>query len=306
MTADTLHSASTPSPFWGEANLATPLDFIALMKPGVMSLVVFTALVGALLAPGALHPGLMTIAIICIALGSGAAASFNMWYERRTDALMARTQSRPLPAGRMAPEDALTFACLLSLFSVAFLGLATTWAAAAMLAFTIFFYAVVYTMILKPSTPQNIVIGGAAGALPPVVGWLAVSPHFDPLPWTLFLMIFLWTPPHFWALALHRHEDYIRAGIPMLPAVAGKAACRNQIIFYSVLTVGSSYLPLVFLPQLNGLYGVGATLLNTVFLVLAFAVKKPGRERDALMLFFYSILYLFGLFGLLTIAHWRS
>ncbi len=306
MSASTVNSDIIGAPTFNPEFAGSPWDFVALTKPGVMSLVVFTALVGALLAPGDLHPGLMTIAILCIALGSGAAASFNMWYERRIDALMARTQNRPLPAGRLAPEDALTFACLLTLISVTFLGLASNWWAASMLAFTIFFYSVIYTVILKPSTAQNIVIGGAAGALPPVVGWLAVSPHYDPLPWVLFLIIFMWTPPHFWALALHRHEDYIKAGIPMLPAVAGKSACRNQIIVYSVLTVISSYLPVYLISGLHGLYGVGATILNTLFLVLAIAVKKPGRERDALMLFFFSIFYLFALFALLIMAYWRS
>src|SRR5215475_12430865 len=205
----------------GEPSLATVGDYIALMKPRVMSLVVFTALVGLAVAPGSLHPVAAFTALLCIAVGAGAAGALNMWYDADVDALMTRTARRPVPMGRVLPGEALAFGLTLGSFAVVVLGLLVNWVAAALLAFTIFFYIVIYTIWLKRSTPQNIVIGGAAGAFPPMIGWAAVTGSLSLEPALLFLIIFFWTPPHFWALALYRTEDYARAGIPMLPVVAG-------------------------------------------------------------------------------------
>jgi protoheme IX farnesyltransferase len=209
-------------------------DFVALLKPRVMSLVVFTGIVGLLLAPGAVHPLLAAVAVLCIAVGAGAAGAINMWYDRDIDALMARTRERPIPAGRVTPAVALGLGISLAVASVAIMGLALNWVAAGLLAFTIFFYVVVYTIGLKRRTPQNIVIGGAAGAFPPMIGWAAVSGELTLAPFILFAIIFLWTPPHFWALALFRRGDYDKAGIPMLPVVAGEAVTRRQILVYTL------------------------------------------------------------------------
>ena len=279
-------------------------DFVALMKPRVMSLVLFTALTGIVLAPEPIHPVLAVIALICIAVGAGASGALNMWFDADIDALMQRTASRPIPRGRVAPEEALTFGIVLAVGAVTTLGLLVSWAAAALLAFTIAFYVLVYTMWLKRRTPQNIVIGGAAGAFPPMVGWAAATGSVSLESIVLFLIIFMWTPPHFWALALYRARDYERAGVPMLPVVAGPDETRKQIVIYSALLV-----PLALIPALMGLggalYALTAILLGGVFLARALNVYKvrEGREADqaAKQLFGFSILYLFGLFAALLI-----
>ena len=270
-------------------------DYITLLKPGVMSLVVFTGAVGMFLAPGHIHPFLALIAILAIALGSGAGAVINMWYDRDIDAIMKRTQNRPLPAGRVAPDDALMMGIMLSLLAVGLLGMATNWFAAGMLAFAIFFYAVIYTMLLKRSTAQNIVIGGAAGAFPPVIGWAAVTGDATLLPWLMFGIVFLWTPPHFWALALYRHDDYARANVPMLPVTAGAASTKRHIVAYTVLLILISLSPL--LAGCGVLYGVAASLLGARFLAGAIKVARSDVPKDAMRLFGYSIFYLFALFS---------
>lgn len=277
-------------------------DFWALTKPRVMSLVVFTALCGLLAAPGQIHPVIGFTAILCIALGAGACGALNQWYEVDVDAKMARTSKRPLPAGRMDPEAALHFGIGLAAFSVGIMGVAVNWISAALLAFSIFFYAVVYTIWLKPNTPQNIVIGGAAGAFPPVIGWAAVTGDVTLLPVLLFSIIFLWTPPHFWALALFMKTDYGAAGIPMLPNVAGQRVTRNQIFAYSFPMAAVAIAPFL-LGESGWLYGVTSALLNLVFLALAFNVwrNEANEAKDMKpekQLFAFSILYLFLLFAL--------
>jgi protoheme IX farnesyltransferase len=279
-------------------------DFLVLMKPRVMSLVVFTALVGMLLAPEPPHPALAVIALICIAVGAGASGALNMWYDADIDALMQRTASRPIPRGHVTPDEALTFGTILAIGSVATLGLIVNWLAGALLAFTIAFYVLVYTMWLKRRTPQNIVIGGAAGAFPPMIGWAAATGSVGIESLVLFAIIFMWTPPHFWALALYRTRDYVRAGVPMLPVVAGPEETRKQIVVYSALLV-----PLALSPALiglaGGLYALFAIVLGAIFLALALAVYRTsdGRAADhaARQLFAFSILYLFGLFAMLLI-----
>src|SRR5215813_129676 len=216
-------------------SIASVSDYVALMKPRVMSLVVFTALVGLMIAPGHLHPVIGFTALLCIAVGAGAAGALNMWYDADIDAVMRRTSDRPIPQGRIAPGEALAFGIVLAAFAVGVLGLLVSWLAAALLAFTIFFYVAVYTAWLKRSTPQNIVIGGAAGAFPPMIGWAATTGSLSLEPVLLFLIIFFWTPPHFWALALYRTDDYARAGIPMLPVVAGDRTTRRQILLYAAI-----------------------------------------------------------------------
>ncbi|WP_373476742.1 heme o synthase [Sphingorhabdus sp.] len=277
-------------------------DFWALTKPRVMSLVVFTALCGLLAAPGHIHPVIGFTAILCIALGAGACGALNQWYEVDVDAKMARTSKRPLPAGRMDPEAALHFGIGLAAFSVGIMGVAVNWISAALLAFSIFFYAVVYTIWLKPNTPQNIVIGGAAGAFPPVIGWAAVTGDVTLLPVLLFSIIFLWTPPHFWALALFMKTDYGAAGIPMLPNVSGQRVTRNQIFAYSFPMAAVAIAPFL-LGESGWLYGVTSALLNLVFLALAFNVwrNEANEAKDMKpekQLFAFSILYLFLLFAL--------
>jgi protoheme IX farnesyltransferase len=280
------------------------------MKPRVMSLVVFTALVGMAVAPGKLHPALAVIALLCIAVGAGASGALNMWYDADIDAEMARTAARPIPQGRITPDEALTFGVVLSLFSIATLGVLVNWTAGGLLALTIAFYVFVYTMWLKRRTPQNIVIGGAAGAFPPMVGYAAVTGGVSVESLLLFAIIFMWTPPHFWALALYRCRDYERAGVPMLPVVAGPDATRLQILIYSMLLV-----PLAMLPAFVGLGGIAylaaSTLLGIAFMVLAVDVwrVRHGRAGDgaAKRLFGFSILYLFLLFAVLLaerIAAW--
>ncbi len=277
-------------------------DFWALTKPRVMSLVVFTALCGLLAAPGHIHPIIAFTAILCIALGAGACGALNQWYEADVDAKMARTSRRPLPAGRMDREAALHFGIGLAAFSVGIMGVAVNWLSAGLLAFSIFFYSIVYTIWLKPNTPQNIVIGGAAGAFPPVIGWAAVTGDVTLLPVLLFAIIFLWTPPHFWALALFMKTDYGAAGIPMLPNVKGQRVTRNQIFGYTFPMAGAAILPF-FLGESGWLYGITSMLLSGIFLVLAFRVWQNEATDAAAMkpekqLFAFSILYLFLLFAL--------
>ena len=276
-------------------------DFWALTKPRVMSLVVFTALCGLLAAPGDIHPMLGFTAILCIAVGAGASGALNQYYEADIDAKMARTAKRPLPDGRMDRQSALHFGIGLAAFSVVTMGMAVNWLSAGLLAFSIFFYAVVYTIWLKPNTPQNIVIGGAAGAFPPVIGWAAVTGDITLVPVILFAIIFLWTPPHFWSLALFMKSDYGAAGIPMLPNVAGRQATRNQVFLYSLPMVAACMLP-VFIGEASWIYGSVAIALNLIFLTLAFAVWRNRATEAAEMkperrLFAFSILYLFLLFA---------
>ena len=279
-------------------------DFWALTKPRVMSLVVFTALCGLLAAPGHLNSVIAFTAILCIALGAGASGALNQWYEADLDSKMLRTQGRPLPDGRMERPAALQFGVILAAFSVGIMGVAVNWLSAIILAFSIFFYAVVYTIWLKPNTPQNIVIGGAAGAFPPVIGWAAVTGDVSTLPILMFAIIFLWTPPHFWALALFMKSDYGAAGIPMLPNVAGQKATRNQIFGYTWLMAPAALAPWA-LGLAGVLYGYPVVALTVVFVVLAFAVwRNPAADaadmKPEKRLFAFSILYLFLLFALLA------
>jgi len=287
-----------------EISTAMPGDFFALLKPRVMSLVVFTALVGMLAAPGTIDPVLGFVAIFCIAVGAGASGALNMWYDADIDAVMTRTAKRPIPSGAVSRGEALGFGLVLSAFSVVIFGLAVNWFAAAILAFTIFFYAVVYSMWLKRATPHNIVIGGAAGAFPPMIGWAAVTGNVSVESFILFAIIFIWTPPHFWALALFKSDDYQRAQIPMMPIVAGEASTKRQILAYSVLLA-----PLGVSPWLLGFASVGYGLISTVFglvfVALAYRVFKMD-EADRKMvpakkLFKFSILYLFVLYASLLV-----
>lgn len=280
-------------------SLSEPKDFLALLKPRVMSLVVLTAVTGMVAAPGTMNPVLAIVSILAIAVGAGASGALNMWYDADIDARMSRTKLRPVPSGRVEPDAALAFGLGLSIFSVMVLGLAANWFAAAFLAFTIFFYAVIYTMGLKRSTPQNIVIGGAAGAFPPMIGWAAVTGDVSLAGFVLFMIIFLWTPPHFWALALFKMKEYGSVGVPMLPNVAGEASTRRQIFAYSLMLVPVGVAPF-FLGFAGPVYGVVAALMGANFLRHAYAVLKmaDGDERmiPAKRLFGFSILYLFGLF----------
>jgi protoheme IX farnesyltransferase len=279
-------------------------DFLALTKPRVMTLVVFTGLCGLLAAPTSLHPMLAFTAILCIALGAGAAAALNQWYEADIDALMKRTAGRPLPAGRMSAQSALHFGVGLSFFSVLLMGFATNWLAAAILAASILFYVLVYTVWLKRRTPQNIVIGGAAGAFPPVIGWAAVTGDVTLLPILMFALIFLWTPPHFWSLALFVQTDYAKAGVPMLPVVAGERTTRHQILLYTLPMAACALAPWA-MGLTGALYGVTAALFSLVFLAGAARIAVRTRQVDDRMmperqLFYGSILYLFVLFGALA------
>ncbi|HUL90565.1 MAG TPA: heme o synthase [Pseudolabrys sp.] len=285
-----------------EPSLATVGDYIALMKPRVMSLVVFTALVGLAVAPGSLHPVTAFTALLCIAVGAGASGALNMWYDADIDAVMIRTAQRPVPMGRIRPGEALAFGLTLGSFSVVVLGLLVNWVASTLLAFTIFFYVVIYTIWLKRSTPQNIVIGGAAGAFPPMIGWAAVTGSLSLEPVLLFLIIFFWTPPHFWALALYRTEDYARAGIPMLPVVSGDASTRRQILLYTLVLVPLGIAPWVF-GYTGALYGITAVLTGAIMLTLGWQVLRENRpaERASRKLFAFSILYLFLLFAVLLV-----
>jgi len=279
-------------------------DFLALTKPRVMTLVVFTGLCGLLAAPVVIHPVLAIAAVLCIALGAGAAAALNQWYEADIDALMKRTENRPLPAGRMNPQSALHFGVGLSFFSVLLMGFATNWLAAGILAVSILFYVLIYTVWLKRRTPQNIVIGGAAGAFPPLIGWAAATGDISTLPMLMFALIFMWTPPHFWALALFVQTDYAKAGVPMMPVVAGEKTTRLQILLYTLPMVVCAVAPWAM--RLTGaLYGVVAVALSLVFLAASARVAFRTRGTDDAMkpekqLFAWSILYLFALFGALA------
>ena len=306
-----VNSASTPARWQ---------DFVQLMKPRVMSLVVFTAITGMVCADTKINPILGAVAIFCIAIGAGASASLNMWFDADIDAKMRRTRGRPVPAGRIQGGDALALGLILSMFSVMFLGMTTNWLAASLLAFTIFFYAVVYTMWLKRSTAQNIVIGGLAGALPPVIGWAAATGSVPGNAWLLCAIIFLWTPPHFWALSLYTSEDYAKAGVPMMPVTAGAKSTRLQILVYSLL-----FVPLCLVPFATGLGGVPYLAVagggGAVFLVLAWRVFRStagdaadprikdglydvkAGAKDARNLFAFSILYLTLLFATLLAEH---
>jgi protoheme IX farnesyltransferase len=279
-------------------------DLLALTKPRVMSLVVFTGLCGMLAAPAAIHPVLGFTAILCIALGAGAAAALNMWYEADLDALMKRTAGRPLPAGRLDRQTALHFGVGLAVFSVLLMGLAANWLAAAILAVSILFYVLVYTIWLKRRTPQNIVIGGAAGAFPPVIGWAAATGDVTLLPALLFTLVFLWTPPHFWALSLFVRSDYAAAGVPMLPVVSGAKVTRQQIALYTLPMAAAAVAPWP-LGLAGALYGVAAAVLSLAFLILALRVlanraSEPSGMKPEKQLFAYSILYLFAVFGALV------
>ena len=286
----------------GDAGMseATAGDFFALLKPRVMSLVVFTAFVGLIAAPVAVNPFIAITAILSIAIGAGASGALNMWYDADIDRLMKRTAGRPVPSGRVKPGEALAFGLVLSVLSVMTLGAFVDWLAASLLAFTIFFYAVVYTMWLKRWTPQNIVIGGAAGAFPPIIGWAAATGFVSLEPIVLFLIIFLWTPPHFWALALFKADEYGRAGIPMMPNVAGVASTRRQIFAYSVVVALVGVLPWL-LGYVGAGYGVVAAMLGAGFVWCAWQVLRMADAdrvmRPAKMLFAYSLLYLFAIFA---------
>jgi len=284
-----------------EPSIAGVGDYIELMKPRVMSLVVFTALVGLLVAPGHVHPVIGFTALLCIAVGAGAAGALNMWYDADIDARMSRTAQRPIPAGRLAPGEALAFGLTLAGFSVAVLGVLVNLLAAAILAVTIAFYVLVYTMWLKRTTPQNIVIGGAAGALPPMIGWAAATGSLAIEPVVLFLIIFFWTPPHFWALSLYRAQDYARAGVPMLPVVAGERETRRQILAYTLLLAPLGAAPW-FLGYAGALYGVAALAGGAAMIVLALRVRAEREGHAASKrLFGFSILYLFLLFAMLLV-----
>lgn len=283
-------------------------DYLALLKPRVMSLVIFTAACALLTAPGDVHPFTAFVAILCVAIGAGASGALNQWYEADIDAQMKRTANRPLPAGRIGPSEALAFGVALAVGSVAVMGLGVNWHAAAILAGSILFYAVVYTVWLKRRTPQNIVIGGAAGAFPPLIGWAAVTGDVSTLPWLMFSIIFLWTPPHFWSLALFMEADYAKAGVPMLPVTHGPAATRRQILLYSLLLV-----PVTLAPWALGLagwvYGTVAAVTGAIFLVRAAAVARNTATMSADMvpekaLFKYSLLHLFLVFAALVADRW--
>jgi protoheme IX farnesyltransferase len=287
-----------------EPSLAEVEDYLALMKPRVMSLVVFTALVGLLVAPGHVHPVIGFTALLCIAVGAGASGALNMWYDADIDAVMSRTLKRPIPAGRVKPGEALAFGLTLAVGSVVVLGLLVNPLAGALLALTIAFYVFVYTMWLKRSTPQNIVIGGAAGAFPPMIGWAAATGSLTLEPVLMFLIIFLWTPPHFWALSLLKCDDYARANIPMLPVVAGFDATRRQILIYTLILAPAGLAP-VLLGSAGIVYGAVALLCGAGMMVLAWRVWRdrtgPSAARAAGQLFAFSLLYVFALFAALLL-----
>jgi protoheme IX farnesyltransferase len=277
-------------------------DYVQILKPRVMSLVVFTGFVGLAVAPGHLHPVLAAIAVLCIAVGAGASGAINMWYDRDIDAVMRRTAQRPLPAGRMEPGEALGFGIVLAVGSTVVMGLAVNWAAAALLALTIAFYVFVYTIWLKRRTPQNIVIGGAAGALPPLIGWAAATGDIGWGAIALFAIIFFWTPPHFWALSLYSSREYAAAGVPMLPVVAGPRETKKQMLLYTVVLW-----PVTLAPWLLGLagpfYAGGVAALSLAFTGAAIRVWHDEGDRSARQMFAFSLLYLFLIFTLLLADH---
>jgi len=284
---------------------ATAADYIALLKPRVLTLVVFTGAIGLIIAPVHMNPLLAVIAILCITIAAGAAGAINMWYDRDIDAIMKRTASRPIPSGRVSPESALAFGVILAVLSVLVMALATNLTAAFVLAISIAFYVFIYTIWLKRSTPQNIVIGGAAGAFPPVIGWAAATGNITALPILLFAIIFFWTPPHFWALSLYASGDYERAGVPMLPVVRGPRHTRICVMVYTLLLVPVTLLPFV-LGLTGRIYGLSALILGALFVAYSWATlhdqqdangKSLTKDAPAKATFKYSILYLFILFG---------
>jgi protoheme IX farnesyltransferase len=295
------HNAIELGPRISEAEVG---DYLALLKPRVMSLVIFTALVGLVIAPGHFHPVLAFTSLLCIAVGAGASGALNMALEGDIDALMSRTANRPIPRGRVTASEAMAFGLTLAFFSVMTLGILVNWYAGALLAFTIFFYVVIYTMWLKRRTAQNIVIGGAAGSLPPVVAWVAATGSLSVEPLLLFLIIFFWTPPHFWALALFRSDDYARAGIPMLPVVAGPDATRLQILLYTIVLVAVAVAPWP-LGYFDAIYGVTSLVLGAGMLACAVHVYRRRERAESLRatrkMFAFSILYLFALFATLLL-----
>ena len=284
----------------------TVKDFFALLKPRVMSLVVFTAWIGLVIAPVHIHPFAAALAVLAVALGSGAAGAINMWYERDLDALMARTANRPLPRGRVAPDDALGLGVLLSIFSLVLMAVATNYVAMALLAAAILFYVFVYTIWLKRRTPQNIVIGGAAGAFPPMIGWAAATGDVSAVGVALFALIFLWTPPHFWALSLYRSEDYRRAGVPMLPVVAGPRETKRQMLIYTLILAPVSLAP-TLLGAVGWIYGATAIVLGAAFIGHAVLVWRTADDETAhpaaRRMFFFSLFYLAALFAALPVDH---
>jgi heme o synthase len=307
--------ASTLSPLPGSEDMltgsgySTAADWFALLKPRVMSLVVFSGLVGLLVAPGHLHPVLGFTAILCIAVASGAAGAINMWYDRDIDAVMRRTAKRPIPSGRIEPGEALGFGVTLAVSSVIVMGLAINIVAAGILALSIAFYVFVYTMWLKRRTPQNIVIGGAAGAFPPVIGWAAVTGGVDVMPLLMFAIVFFWTPPHFWSLSLWANDDYARAGVPMLPVVSGAKETRRQIVIYTLVLVPVTLLPWL-LHETGAIYGVSAMALGVGFLASVWRVARDRQNAEGVSLtrdaparaaFKYSILYLFVLLAAMAV-----
>ncbi len=286
-------------------------DWFAMLKPRVITLVVFTGFVGLLLAPSPLHPVLALAAVLCIAVGAGAAGTINMWYDRDIDAVMRRTAKRPIPAGRIGAGEALGFGVTLGIASVIVMGLATNIVAAGLLALSILFYVFVYTVWLKRRTPQNIVIGGAAGAFPPVIGWAAVTGTVDVMPLLMFAIVFFWTPPHFWALSLYASEDYERAGVPMLPVISGARTTRLQVVYYTVALVLASLLPWM-LGYAGPVYGVSAVGLGIWFMVASLRVlwdRQDGngvsltRDAPARWAFRVSLIYLFALFTMMALDH---
>lgn len=284
---------------------STARDYFDLLKPRVMSLVIFTAITGLYLAPGKINPFIAIIAILCISVGSGAAGAINMWYDRDIDNIMKRTKKRPIPAGRIAAENALHYGVFLSVASVALMGLAVNFLAASLLAFAIFFYSYIYTVLLKRTTAQNIVIGGAAGALPPLIGWVSVTDQLSIEPIILFLIIFLWTPPHFWALSLYSAEDYKQANIPMMPVVAGLKSTKLQMLVYTILLAIVTILP--FMLGFAGLiYLLISVVLNLIFLSLVIMLNLDSQNKLAVKTFFFSIMYLFCIFlGAIFDKAWR-
>ena len=295
-------ASSTATGHLSAAPAASVADYVEILKPRVMSLVVFTGLVGLVLAPGHLHPVLAMVAVLCITIGAGAAGAINMWYERDIDRLMRRTAGRPLPTGRMAPGEALGFGTVLGVGAVMLMALAVNYVAAALLALTIGFYVFVYTIWLKRRTPQNIVIGGAAGAFPPMIGWAAVTGDVGWGAIALFAIIFFWTPPHFWALSLYRAGDYATAGVPMLPVVAGPVETKRQMLLYTLVLW-----PVALAPWLLGitgaLYAAGAVLLSAAFTGSAILVCRDTTDRSARRMFAFSLLYLLLIFSLLLVDH---
>lgn len=302
MSVPLISPTTCPDAFSKDSGQALVADFVTLLKPGVLLLVVFTGLIGALLAPAPVHPYVLFVSVLSIALGAGGAAAFNMWYDRDIDLVMTRTKTRPIPAGRVAPSDALVYACLLSVTSVTLMALTTYFIAAALLALSIIYYTLFYTVFLKRRTAQNIVIGGGAGAFPPVIGWVAVTGDVSLFPVLMWWIIFIWTPSHFWALALYRYSDYEKARVPMLPVTRGLEVTKRHVFVYAALLVVSSLAPW-FLGYMGLFYGVCASLLGAVYMVFSWRVLMQGREKDGVRLFLYSIVYLFLLFLSMPLDH---